>query len=529
MKRSIISPIAIAILALASSSLRAQSAPTTPEEQALLLAPIVERDVGLNAERYRDYLAKEAVAMRAQGQVKQATGEAIFGGFYMHRRADDTYENRALLTDSALADEVRELGADEVLIVKYSFARLLAAQKEIVRTVDLLQVTDSVHGVGINVRDNKITLEVAPDQPEVGQNVVAASGLPPDMVEYKTRNAKPYPTVNIWGGDAFDDNWPSAGGCTVGFSADLTNATGYITAGHCYQLWSPPNPAPVATTYGGTSYGQYWVTHFGNYGDHAWVLVTNSSYTPQSFVRWASSTQINVFGNRTALVGATVCKYGRTTAYQCGVVQSVNNSWYLGTPAAWIYGMTRTDACSEGGDSGGPNITSGGEAQGVTNSSGSAGPCTSTNETNYTPLTTSVAHMFAMGVGNGPILLTSFDQYRLTLGYQLGGSGKLARTHLTSPTGKLKLLVTSGGLVQLQEWGVPIANFLNVGSGGTFRWQFDGNLAAYTSAGSLVWNAAISVPSGEIRLADNGELHVYTTTNVLAARWCVVTGAAGAC
>jgi streptogrisin C len=80
-------------------------------------------------------------------------------------------------------------------------------------------------------------------------------------------------------------------------------------------------------------------------------------------------------------VGAAICRSGSTTGTRCGVIQAKNQT--VNYPEGAVTGLTRTNVCAEGGDSGGPWL-SGDQAQGVT--SGGSGNCTTGGTTFFQPL-----------------------------------------------------------------------------------------------------------------------------------------------
>ena len=86
-------------------------------------------------------------------------------------------------------------------------------------------------------------------------------------------------------------------------------------------------------------------------------------------------------GNTEAPVGAAICRSGSTTGTRCGVIQAKNQT--VNYPEGAVTGLTRTNVCAEGGDSGGPWL-SGDQAQGVT--SGGSGNCTTGGTTFFQPL-----------------------------------------------------------------------------------------------------------------------------------------------
>ena len=68
---------------------------------------------------------------------------------------------------------------------------------------------------------------------------------------------------------------------------------------------------------------------------------------------------------------AAICRTGSTTGTHCGRVSALNAT--VQYPEGTVTGLTRTDVCAEGGDSGGSFITGPGQAQGVL--SGGSGSC----------------------------------------------------------------------------------------------------------------------------------------------------------
>jgi streptogrisin C len=69
---------------------------------------------------------------------------------------------------------------------------------------------------------------------------------------------------------------------------------------------------------------------------------------------------------------ALVCRSGRTSGWHCGSIQATGQTVNYSSGET-ILNLTRTSACSEGGDSGGSFITGAGQAQGVL--SGGSGSC----------------------------------------------------------------------------------------------------------------------------------------------------------
>ncbi|RSN24264.1 peptidase S1 [Streptomyces sp. WAC 05977] len=91
--------------------------------------------------------------------------------------------------------------------------------------------------------------------------------------------------------------------------------------------------------------------------------------------------RVTITGSVEAPVGSSVCRYGATTGWHCGIIQAKNVS--ITFPEGTLTGLTRTSVCAEPGDHGGPFV-SGTQAQGVL--VGGSGNCSSGGTTYFYPV-----------------------------------------------------------------------------------------------------------------------------------------------
>lgn len=181
------------------------------------------------------------------------------------------------------------------------------------------------------------------------------------------------PVYDLVGGDAVRVNGTR---CSLAFTA--TTASGaprLITAGHCTNRGGDvtgANNAPV---------GPVRSSVFDRTGDWG-VVDVGPGWRATPSVAAEGSTTRSITGTATAPVGATVCRSGSTTGWRCGKVTAVDvTANYAAGP---VQGLVLTDACSEGGDSGGPFL-SGSSALGLL--SGGTGDCTTAGGTSlYQPI-----------------------------------------------------------------------------------------------------------------------------------------------
>lgn len=171
------------------------------------------------------------------------------------------------------------------------------------------------------------------------------------------------PAVDIYGG-------LNLSSCTSGFSVRKAGTTtdGILTAGHCVN----------AQSYAGTSL-PFQSEAFSGSHDEQWH--TTPGFTPTNEIKWQDDGSTRTITSRvfwsSQSIGATICKYGLTTSYDCAEIQVKNLApGYVPNASPTFIRASRlhTDMASPG-DSGGP-VFFGNGAYGITSGSVSGGPDT---------------------------------------------------------------------------------------------------------------------------------------------------------
>ncbi|MFE7134713.1 S1 family peptidase [Streptomyces sp. NPDC057638] len=171
--------------------------------------------------------------------------------------------------------------------------------------------------------------------------------------------------------------------CTLGFNVRIGGIWYWVGAGHCLRdiigryvyvrVWPPvpppPDPWGIAERY---SYP------FNDYGLVRYVRPPTDTL---GSIRLPNGQIQDITQAANATLGQSVCSVGSTTGQRCGRVTGLNYS--LALPDGVIHGLTRTDTCSQAGDSGAPLYT-GTTGLGVL-SSGS-GSCTTGGTSLFQPL-----------------------------------------------------------------------------------------------------------------------------------------------
>jgi streptogrisin C len=319
----------------------------------------MQRDLHLTPEQAQRRLASEAVAARLELELRGKLG-STFGGAWM---SEDGSKLVVGVTDVASADAVRRAGAEPRLVAR-SEKQLEKVKAELDRNAR--RASRSVHRWYVDVTTNTVVVAAQDSALWSAESFIAGLDGTDGTLRVVPSAEEPRTTYDLRGGDAY---YPGNARCSIGFSV----SGGFVTAGHCGGVGtttSGSNGAAQGTVRGSTFPGN----------DYGWVQV-NASWLSQPWVNNYAGGTVSVAGSQEAAVGASICRSGSTTGWRCGVIQAKNVT--VNYPQGPVYGLTQSNACCEGGDSGGSWL-SGNQAQGVT--SGGSGNCTTGGTTFYQPL-----------------------------------------------------------------------------------------------------------------------------------------------
>lgn len=333
----------------------------------------MQRDLGLSASQLAQYLKVERLATQSQAQLAKAQG-SNFAGSWIERGANGQYK----LVVATTSLRPQKGGADiTIRNVRHSLAELDASKKQL-DTV-LAQggkVPKGVYGWYVDMPTNSVVVSVGQGRQQAAIDFVAASGADARTVRFVTEDA---PTLRstLQGGLGYLRN-PGDGylyACSIGFNVTKGTTPGFVSAGHCgtagepvYLELSPQwTIGPQIGTFAASKFPQPGQT--GN--DWSWVQVSAGNTQPPTVYGWGKG-DATVHGSTAAGVGAAICRSGRTSGWRCGNIEATGVTVTYSSGET-IVNLTRTTACSEGGDSGGSFITGPGQAQGVL--SGGSGSC----------------------------------------------------------------------------------------------------------------------------------------------------------
>jgi streptogrisin C len=327
-----------------------------------LVLSALERDLSISRDAAGARLTRQQWAGNTERMLSDVLGDTFAGAWL---GADGQQFNVGVTTRAAAA-RVRAAGGTPRL-VDDSWDTLSTLKSGL--DSGATKADAGVTGWYVDAKTNSVTLVAKRGAVDDAKEFAAANGVPADAVRVVVNDATPRPLFDIRGGDPYFIQQQFR--CSIGFSTE----NGFVTAGHCGAV------GDTTTGFNQEAQGTVRVSTFPGNGDFGFVE-TNADWTPRPVVNDFNGGEAPVAGSEEAPVGATVCRSGSTTGTRCGVIQAKNQT--VNYPEGAVTGLTQTDVCAEGGDSGGSWL-SGDQAQGVT--SGGSGDCTVGGTTFFQPVT----------------------------------------------------------------------------------------------------------------------------------------------
>lgn len=345
--------VMLGVAALLGASLPATAAAPSPAATGVPAAQLaaLQRDLGLSAPAVTTRLVKEATASAVRSALPSALGQSFGGSWF------DAATGRLVVatTDASQLSAIRGMGAQPTVV-----DQPLAVLDTVKNGLDAraASVPDSVTGWYVDPASNSVV--VAATDPAAARAFAADAGAGEVSIERVAQ--APRPLADLVGGEAIYG--PDEEQCSVGFNATSGDTSYVVTAGHCTErggTWSGPDRSPIGPVETSSFPGD----------DYGLIRVDESSWTTTSQYIGQGGQRSEISGSTEAPVGSSVCRSGSTTDYQCGEIEAVDQTVNYGSGDV-VSGLTRTSACAEPGDSGGPYV-SGSQAQGVL--SGGSGSC----------------------------------------------------------------------------------------------------------------------------------------------------------
>jgi streptogrisin C len=378
----VLSPIAVAVAMVAAA---APSSSTNTVAPALRAA--MQRDLGLTSAQLSQYLKIERLTAMQEKNLAKAQGRQ-FAGSWIERTANGNFQ--LVVATTSIRPQKGPAGV-EIRNARNTLASLNASKAAL---DDVLahgaKVPKGVYGWYVDVTSNSVVVSIGQGKQQAGINFVAASGADVQSVRFVVEEEQPTLRAALKGGLGYLRN-PGDGylyACSIGFNVLKGTTLGYVSAGHCGDAGEPvflegsAGTGPQWTL--GPQIGTFQASNFPNPGqtgnDWSWIAISSGHTQSATVYGWGKG-DVTVKGSTAGGVGTAICRSGRTSGWRCGTVEALNQTVSYSSGET-ILNLTRTTACSEGGDSGGSFITGPGQAQGVL--SGGSGSCKGKQPNNRT-------------------------------------------------------------------------------------------------------------------------------------------------
>lgn len=250
----------------------------------------------------------------------------------------------------------------EYLVVNNSLKDLNKLQNNIMKEVSNKESTifNKVSFITADPRENKISINIKEEFEDDIQKYLDTNNINKDLYQINLTSDELNLYADIYGGQkivASNQNSLSVFRCTAGFTGSKDIFPIIITAGHCanqpgldqvfFDLSSQNSPAIK-----GQFIGSFFENRYRNGTDVA--LFGNANWVHNLFPRIyinQNNTTVAVNSPSNPQVNSTVCTFGRTTGYRCGLITSVNT--LVNAPGATLL-VNFVRLCGALGDSGGP-------------------------------------------------------------------------------------------------------------------------------------------------------------------------------
>ncbi|WP_170849154.1 S1 family peptidase [Lysobacter enzymogenes] len=292
-----------------------------------------------------------------QGEALRARLGRDFAGSWIEPDADGRY--RLVVASSGAGRAALPAGV-ELRHVRHRLATLEAAKAQLdaaaagKRVAGISRDLSSLQSWYVDPRSNAVVVQVAQGSERAAADLIAASGADASVLRVEFSALRPQTNVSIFGGMIYfrHPSW-----CSGAFAVRQGTVPGFLTAGHCGQpgkeVWEKDGESAWV--------GIFMASQFPG-KDQAWVR-TSVFWTLYALVADYQGNFLPVRGSVEAPLGSPVCRSGGGSGYQCGWVTATQVT--VNYPEGAIYGLTQSNACSAGGDSGGAWIDGQGQAQGV--------------------------------------------------------------------------------------------------------------------------------------------------------------------
>lgn len=315
-------------------------------ERAILSSQLQERFYNhygikkLYEDEYPEYFGGIYISDDANSLIIQVVKE------YLPEEGTDDYNfyNEIINMDDSIEIEYVDNSFNKLISINQSVANYMTNEEVI---------NNNVAGAYIDVMNNSAVIELYEDNDTQKEKTI--NSILKSSATFNLSKADYLDGVTVAQGEksyAFTDvnaggkiTIPELGSCSMGYRVKYNGANGFVTAGHCVDLYNPTE-------------GVTKVKHFidnSNY-DYAFVQ-TYSNYTPTNKLAnpGPDVTKLAVVNYCVYITtNMAVAKSGNKTGYTTGKVTGLDQTVYYDNFGVNVKGLVKTNVKSDQGDSGSP-------------------------------------------------------------------------------------------------------------------------------------------------------------------------------
>lgn len=270
--------------------------------------------------------------------------------------------------------------AVKFVTVKFSYAELDSIVNKIIKDFGEFKGFGDeqlIFAAGVDQEANRVVINVRQEFIEFIKGRLDSAGFNLEAIKFFAQDGPVELYGTLYGGTriAAGSSTSSLSACTAGFNVVIDKVyPGTITAAHCHIK---NNNAKYAFFNNGTTgkinpgplIGEFFAIGWNDKMDAAIFGNTNFVHDLPPRILTSSKTSQAVKSLGEYDIKSSVCTYGGTSGWRCGIVRAINTVVHMG--GGTYMNMTQADFCGAPGDSGGPVVTSSGNAIGI--SSGGLG------------------------------------------------------------------------------------------------------------------------------------------------------------
>ncbi|MCD2166051.1 S1 family peptidase [Comamonas koreensis] len=364
--------IILASAAICSVNLYANEQSTTVDFYA-------SKEEALEAANLEKFNTKENIELVSKISTNlekiKANPELGYAGTWIRYDSENRAKHVIAISGNTDESKLTELvPALEIVNVKYSYKDLEGKRSEILNIFKPYSSENNplILSIAINDEENRLIVRTMKENFSIVNEILSKYEFSSDLFDLEEQSAPARFMWDLYGGTKIGSTTAGTSAmylCSAGFNVLIDGIyQGNVTAAHCYEqnrAWKDVHfnmgGSPTGSRKGGYI-GEYLASGMPFAMDAVLFGNVNHAHNLPPVMMYQNNTARWVNDVASPVMGQTVCRFGGTTGWRCGVQKSTNTSVAI---KGRLYNLAEATFCGGGGDSGGPVVNSNFNALGV--------------------------------------------------------------------------------------------------------------------------------------------------------------------